>query len=248
MNAERLKKLYAAMLKCRISQEQIRKRLPAHLLCAGLEAVIAGAAIHLKKDDLVAPNAEGDFAQLVQGKSLAEVIDCSKHVDEPQNGTAIAELSIAGGMAFACKQLGNSLITLCVARADHDPDFWRCAVSFCSGRKLPIVFVLAHQSGVEQNVNLRTQAQKYLPAITVDGNDVVAVYRVAEESTRRARQGWGPSFIECQLQTGKDPLAFMEGYLRQRHLWSDAWKVGLERELQREIQMPAKKRTRQVRE
>jgi len=246
MNAERLKKLYAAMLKCRLSQEQIRKHLPSHLLCTGLEAMIAGAAIHLKKEDLVAPNAEGDFAQLVQGKTLAEVIDCCKQdVDELQSGTSVAELSIAAGMAFACKQLGKSLITLCVARADHDPDSWRDAVSFCSRRKIPIVFVIAQHSDPEQsNLNLRTQAQKYLPAITVDGNDVVAVYRVAEESTRRARQEWGPSFIECKLQTGKDPLAFMEGYLRQRNLWSDAWREELERDLRRGIQMSRKKPAR----
>lgn len=246
MNAERLKKLYAAMLKCRHGQEEIRKRLPAHLLCTGLEAVIAGAAIHLKKEDFVSPNTEGDFAQLVQGKPLAEMIDCCKRqVDELQNGTSVAELSIAAGMAFACKRLGKPLITLCVAGADDDPDSWRDAVSFCSRRKVPIVFVIAHQSGVEQsNLNLRSRAQKFLPAITVDGNDVVAVYRVAEESTRRARQGWGPSFIECKLQAGKDPLAFMESYLRQRHLWSDEWKEELERDLRRELQIPAKKRTR----
>jgi TPP-dependent pyruvate/acetoin dehydrogenase alpha subunit len=246
MNAERLKRLHAAMLKCRLSQEQIRKRLPAHSLCTGLEAVIAGAAIHLRKEDLVAPNAEGDFAQLVQGRTLAEVIDCCKQdVDDVQNGTSLAEMTIAAGMAFACKQLGKSLITLCVARADHDPDFWRDAVSFCSSRKVPIVFVIAQHSGPEEsNFDLRTQAQKFLPAITVDGIDVVAVYRVAEESTRRARQGWGPSFIQCQLQAGKDPLVFMENYLRQRNLWSDAWKEELERGLRREIQMPERKRTR----
>ena len=246
MNAERLKKLYAAMLKCRLSQEKIRKRLPSHLLCTGLEAMIAGAAIHLKKEDLVAPNSEGDFAQLVQGKTLAEVIDCCKHdVDEIQTSAALVELSVAAGMAFACKQLGKPLITLCVAQADHDLDFWRDAVSFCSIRKLPLVFLIARHSGPEQNkVSIRAQAQKYLPAITVDGSDVVAVYRVAEESTRRARQGWGPSLIECEMQTGKDPLAFMEGYLRQRNLWSDAWKDTVERDLRREIQAPAKKRMR----
>ncbi|HWG86231.1 MAG TPA: thiamine pyrophosphate-dependent enzyme, partial [Candidatus Acidoferrales bacterium] len=110
------------------------------------------------------------------------------------------------------------------------------------GRKLSIVFLIAQHSSPEQsNIDLRNEAQKFLPAITVDGNDVVAVYRVAEESTRRAREGLGPSLIECRLETGGDPLAFMESYLRQRNLWSDVWKEELERDLRRK--KPVKTRT-----
>jgi pyruvate dehydrogenase E1 component alpha subunit len=247
MNAERLKRLYAAMLKCRFSQDEIRKRLPAHPLCAGLEAVIAGAAIHLKPEDLVAPNTEGDFVQIVRGKTLEEAVHYMKQdesvlmVDEVQQGERTeAELSIAAGMALACKQLNRPLVTLCVARGDHEPDFWRDAVSFCARRQLSIVFVIAQHSGSgHKDLDLRAHAQKFLPAITVDGNDAVAVYRVAEESTRRARQGLGPSLIECRLEAGRDPLFFMESYLRQRNIWSETWKEELERNLRRESQTTA---------
>lgn len=245
MNAERLKRLYASMLNCRFSQEEIRKCSAAHPLCAGLEAVIAGAAIHLTKEDLVAPNAEGDFIQLAQGKALQEIIDALKDESgELGNSRGPAEeLNVAAGMAFACKHLKKPLVTLCVARADHDSEFWRYAVSFCAGRKLPIVFIIARRSE-HTDVDLRSAAQQFLPAITVDGNDVVAVYRVAEESTRRARQGWGPSLIECRLEAGKDPLLFMENYLRQRNLWSDAWKEELERSFPHKSHTSMKTRTR----
>jgi TPP-dependent pyruvate/acetoin dehydrogenase alpha subunit len=37
-----------------------------------------------------------------------------------------------------------------------------------------------------------------VPAISVDGNDAVAIYRVASESISRARQGRGPTLIDCQ--------------------------------------------------
>jgi len=41
--------------------------------------------------------------------------------------------------------------------------------------------------------DLSVKAQAYgLPGITVDGNDVVAVYRVAQEAIHRARIGDGP--------------------------------------------------------
>jgi len=244
MNAERLRKLYAAMLKCRFSQDEIRKSLPDHPLCAGLEAVIAGAGIHLKPQDLVAPSGQGDFVQLVQGKALQEILDCRKQeISKLQDGRrSTAELNVAAGMALACQHLKKPLITLCVVQAEGGPDFWRDAVSFCAGRKLSIVFLIAQHSSPEQsNIDLRNEAQKFLPAITVDGNDVVAVYRVAEESTRRAREGLGPSLIECRLETGGDPLAFMESYLRQRDLWSDAWKEELERDLRRKKPVKTRK-------
>jgi pyruvate dehydrogenase E1 component alpha subunit len=36
-----------------------------------------------------------------------------------------------------------------------------------------------------------------VPAIAVDGNDVLAVYRVASESIFKARHRRGPTLIEC---------------------------------------------------
>ncbi len=76
-----------------------------------------------------------------------------------------------------------------------------------------------------------------VPGITVDGNDVVAVYRVAEESVRRAREGHGPTLIDCKIDPARDPLTFMEGYLKKRDLWSAKWHAktlhGLRQELDR---------------
>lgn len=37
-----------------------------------------------------------------------------------------------------------------------------------------------------------------MPACSVDGNDVLAVYRAARDAVDRARAGRGPSFIECR--------------------------------------------------
>jgi pyruvate dehydrogenase E1 component alpha subunit len=36
-----------------------------------------------------------------------------------------------------------------------------------------------------------------IPAVSVDGNDVLAVYKTARRATARARSGEGPSFIEA---------------------------------------------------
>ena len=79
-----------------------------------------------------------------------------------------------------------------------------------------------------------------VPGITVDGNDVVAVYRVAEESVRRAREGHGPTLIDCKIDPARDPLAFMEDYLKKRDMWSDKWHAKVVQELKKEIEYKLK--------
>ena len=37
-----------------------------------------------------------------------------------------------------------------------------------------------------------------MPGITVDGNDVITVFQAAEEAVKRAREGGGPTFLECK--------------------------------------------------
>jgi hypothetical protein len=47
----------------------------------------------------------------------------------------------------------------------------------------------------------------------VDGNDVVAVYRVASEAIAHARNGHGPTVIDCRLSGPGDPIENMLRYL-----------------------------------
>jgi len=86
-----------------------------------------------------------------------------------------------------------------------------------------------------------------IPGITVDGNDIVAVWRVTQESIHRARSGAGPTLIECRtwrwhaeadtnsarrsskptlLKTRQehDPLHHMEHYMTKRNLWKQSWR------------------------
>lgn len=249
MHAERLRRLYAAMLKCR-ELDGAAGDEDAEASAHGLEAIISGAGIHLRQEDLVAPSPFEYLIRAIQGASRQASPSTSTQTDNPGGGTAPGsdQLHLAAGMALASKLLGKSSITLCLSKIMPEADFWRPAVSFAAKRKLPLVFILAQSRGNNQDAftDLRNQAQELLPAITVDGNDVVAVYRVAEESTRRARQGLGPSLIECRLQRGRDALLFMENYLKARNLWSDSWKQGLLHNLQRELSSPQKSRRKAV--
>jgi pyruvate dehydrogenase E1 component alpha subunit len=64
-----------------------------------------------------------------------------------------------------------------------------------------------------------------IPGVRVDGNDVIAVFEVAREAVKRAREGSGPTLIECRTYRWKEhvgPYSDIElGYRPQEEL--DWW-------------------------
>jgi TPP-dependent pyruvate/acetoin dehydrogenase alpha subunit len=73
--------------------------------------------------------------------------------------------------------------------------------------KLPVLYVCENNSyGVNTPtsaaVSVKDVAERSaaygVPGVVVDGNDVLAVYEVAEAAVRRARAGDGPTLLECK--------------------------------------------------
>ena len=73
--------------------------------------------------------------------------------------------------------------------------------------KLPVLFVCENNGFATEvpfnysagNPSVASRAAAYgLPGIEVDGNDVLAVHAAAEDALRRARQGEGPTLLECR--------------------------------------------------
>ena len=114
----------------------------------------------------------------------------------------------AVGVAFAAKLRGLDEVSMtwfgdgATSKGDcHE------GMNFAGVHKLPVVFVCEHnqyaisvpwskQAAVE-NVAVRAEGYGF-PGVTVDGNDVLAVYRAAKEAVDRARRGDGPTFIEAK--------------------------------------------------
>jgi pyruvate dehydrogenase E1 component alpha subunit len=80
------------------------------------------------------------------------------------------------------------------------------AMNLASVWSLPVIFVCenngyAQATPVEYAVaadRISDRAAAYrMPGVTVDGQDVLAVWKAADEAVRRARSGGGPSFVEC---------------------------------------------------
>ena len=174
----------------------------------------------------------------------------------PQASSIAGQLDVAAGIALAYRNLGKPNVV--VALADDGLaalGFWHEAASLAARHRLPIIFMVencaqSHPNGagtVQSDDDLRDRAEAYgFPGITVDGNDIVAVWRVTQESIHRARSGTGPTLIECRTwrwhaeadstaSNGRpakamrehDPLVHMEHYMKKRSLWKQAWKERL---------------------
>ena len=123
------------------------------------------------------------------------------------NGIVGAGIPIAAGSAFASKIWGDKYVTLCFFgdSASNQGTFHE-AVNMAAAWKLPVVFLCENNSyGVSVNIHsvtntdtIAVRAQAYnIPGKTVDGNDPVTVYEAVKEAVDYAREGNGPSIVEC---------------------------------------------------
>jgi len=82
---------------------------------------------------------------------------------------------------------------------------WHEAMNFAGIHQLPVVFVLENNkfaystpNELEFAIDPVERAAGYgFPGVSVDGNDVEAVFSAAREAADRARGGGGPTLIEC---------------------------------------------------
>ncbi len=246
----------------------------------GQEATAVGAAVDLRPEDCVGPSHRDFILNYIKGAPLSAMFSqLYAKATSPDKGrsspahcgyaplnvitpasTIAAQLNIATGVALANKMKKNDNVALALSGdGSTSLGFWHEALNFAGVHNLPIVYVVQNNLWAESvTVKLQTKvedisikAQAYgFPGITVDGNDVVAVYRVAQEAIARARQGGGPTLIECKTYRwyghseidpakyrnpeeveywkAKDPITMMEKYLAGKSLFTDSWKQELQ--------------------
>jgi TPP-dependent pyruvate/acetoin dehydrogenase alpha subunit len=181
---------------------------------------------------------DGDTTHFAnQPVNLAGLSKEDRHDVERKLGAVMTtSLAQALGAAMLNKTRKNGKIALVWGGApENDP--WLDVLEAARAHTLPVIFVAdadrpnrARKSGRRRHTVLKPGKQ--LPAITVDGNDVVALYRVAHEAIDRARRGRGPTLIELATyrlgrRTFANAVADMENYLRGRGLL----RLGMRREL-----------------
>jgi TPP-dependent pyruvate/acetoin dehydrogenase alpha subunit len=120
-----------------------------------------------------------------------------------------AHLPVAAGAAWAAQVRGTNQVSVCFfGDGTTNIGAFHEAVNIAAVWKLPVVFVCENNLYMEYTAigeviavehPAADRASAYgLDGIIVDGNDVDAVYEVAEAALVRARGGDGPSLIEAK--------------------------------------------------
>lgn len=226
----RLKEIYALMQRCRELAHSARPAQPR------LEAMIAASMLHLEAGDICLPFNISSVSTQLAAERVAE----SKSALETPLPSA-ETIAYATGAALSLKLYANQRFTLacCVAGAatNRTEQGWKQSLLYAQQARLPLVLLCADFASPRSSntdilswSNLSALAKKHrLPVLTVDGTDAVAVHRVMQESSLRARQGDGLAIIWNVLpaltdrSSGNDPLRKMRSYLAVRDLLPEPW-------------------------
>ncbi len=124
------------------------------------------------------------------------------------NGIVGGGPPLAAGAALAVQYLGKDSVAACFfGDGASNQGTTHEAMNLATCWKLPVVFVNENNMyGISSCTinsmcvpNIADRAAAYdMPGVVVDGNDVIAVYEAAAEAINRAREGRGPSLIECK--------------------------------------------------
>lgn len=253
-------------------------RCPTHL-SIGQEAGATGVCLALRLADTAVSTHRCHAHYLAKGGELRAMFaelygratGCcggkggSMHLTAPEVGMLGASAIVAGsvplalGAALAARMAGSDEVAVAFfGDAAMEQGVTHESLALAALRRLPVLFVCENnlyatstplrtrQAGTE----LATRAAgHWLPGVTVDGNDVVAVYRAARTAVARARGGQGPTLIEVKTYRFREHVGpnydIDLGYRTQAEL--DRWMArdpvgGIARRLERAGMLPAARR------
>jgi TPP-dependent pyruvate/acetoin dehydrogenase alpha subunit len=259
ISAEKLRQMYGAMLKLRLlakhlhSPNRIHRTLHQHFH----EASEIGSTVDLRATDTLVtlPTQQLDLSTS-PSLSVLNQSDVGNPLRKTDGGwpTVIQTLHfdqrVALATGAACLHRAQDKGNLVMAFVEEDEIAnARDSLRFAHDHCLPIIYVLLKNSRFEPPRRSLARKPSTMPVIPVDQIDVVAVYRVSFEAIDKARRGAGPTLIQCvrdpkssgRRKSGqsesRDPLLYMELYLRKKDLWSDELKRNAEVDFSREARI-----------
>src|ERR1700680_1839152 len=239
----------------------------------GQEAIIVGTCFGLRKEDYICPLHRDLGSFLMKGVDartmmsqmfakdtmLSKGRDSALHSGVPELGifgnTSMlgANLPVAAGLAltFKMEQTDNVVVAYFGEGASNVGDFHE-ALNFAGVQRLPIVFVCennqyAYSVPIEKSMaidDVADRAESYgFDGVAINGNDVLAVYQATQGALARARNGDGPTLIECKtsrwhghseqdkafyrtteersMWKSRDPIPTFTAYLKGLHALTD---------------------------
>ncbi len=197
-------------------------------LYIGEEATASGVCAALRADDFITSTHRGHGHCIAKGGDLSKMIAelfgrstgycCGKggsmHIANASigilgaNGIVGAGIPIAGGAGLSIKLRDTDQVVACFfGDGGANQGTFHESLNLAALWKLPVIFVCENnqyaisvaqsRSTSVQDVFVRKEAYG-MHGRMVDGNDVMAVYEAAVEAVERARNGDGPSLLECK--------------------------------------------------
>jgi pyruvate dehydrogenase E1 component alpha subunit len=124
------------------------------------------------------------------------------------SGIVAGGLSIATGAGLASKMRNEGKVSVSFfGDGASNQGAFHESLNLAAVWSLPVIYVLehnlygmmTHHADVTSVPDLAVRAKAYgMPGVTVDGNDPLAVYEAAAQAVARAREGAGPTLLECK--------------------------------------------------
>ena len=217
-----------------------RIRSPFVHTYTGEEAIAVGACSAINEDDYITSTHRGHGHFIAKGGDInslmaeifgkvdgickgrggsMHVADFSKNI-LGANGIVGAGPPLALGVALASKMRNEGKVVLSFfGDGAANQGMLHESMNLAGVWKLPVVFILennlygwstpVHRATSIKDFSLRAQGYG-MKGFSIDGNDVIEVYKTTKEAVKLAREGGGPTLIECktyrwQGQTVTDP-------------------------------------------
>ena len=196
-------------------------------LSIGQEAIAAGAGPALRRDDYLLNTHRGHGHFLVWGgdlnRMMAEFLGketgyCrgrggSMHIADVESNNLGSQGIVAGnlpisvgvGLSIKMRETDQLVLTLFGDGASNEGAFheslnmaaiWNLPIIFlCENNQYAMSMAFEKAFKIEQ---ISDRAAAYgMPGVTIDGNDVIAIYEAVQAAAKRARAGNGPTLIEA---------------------------------------------------
>ena len=274
---DEIKRMYEVMVLARTFDQralnlQREGRIGTYAPIRGQEASQIGSALALERTDWIFPSFRENGVYLAVGHPLHMIL---QYWGGDERGLAIAkDLNIfpvsipvashiphAVGVAMAAKYRGDGIAAAAYFGdgGTSEGDFHE-GLNFAGVFKLPVVFICQNNQWAisvprEKQTAARTIAQKAyaygFEGVQVDGNDIFAVYKATKDALNKAKQGNGPTLIECftyrmadhttaddasryrsneevEAWKGKDPILRLKLFMEKKGLWSEQYQNEIE--------------------
>ena len=221
----------------------------------GQEAVAVGVSAHLTRDDVIFSTHRGHGHALAKGVEpgplIAELFGKVTGVSQGRGGSMhlfapeVGLLGTSGIVAPSILQATGAGYSFKLLKKPHvavgyfgdgasNNGAFHEGINLATIFDLPVLFVCENNlyatemafDATTRSTDVAARATNYgLPGVQVNGNDVLAVYQVAQQAIERARSGGGPTLIEARTYRTRPHAegARLAGYRSIEEI--EAWKL-----------------------